>query len=507
MSTEVQRARWSRPLAAIALVAVVGAGLGAYFGIRAVQGAGSASSAGQPPARSGAAMAYDAANASVVLFGGQSRTRSLDDTWTWDGKGWTQAHPATSPPPLDGAQMTYDPVSRDVLLVGLRHFTGSTGPIACSGGSGSVSSGSSGVTTPVVPPVHSLPAITPTPRAAVKVSPACNTAISPSAVTWLWNGSDWSKASAPTPFVFFGSGTLATDPVSHRVVLLERGPFPRPMLGAAQPAIACAVPPGIPATQPTCPLPFNVTPGWSWNGHAWTAMASTVSTSSIDWFGSSIVDDAVSGKLASFSDESIVPTPAPQPCQGCAAGPPVKQSTCCISSESIWNGITWKRIATYRSGPPTPGAVFVGDPATHSDIVLTGDGQTWRWTGVWTRVHPGTTPPIASGVAAAFDTATGQVVVFGGYGTTSRETGLYDQTWTWDGSTWTQRGGSAGPSVTFPVPSPVSVPPSLPCTPVPSPPVQPQTICNATIGGGSGGTGVSTGVSAGATTGSGVVAP
>ena len=93
MSTEVLRARWSRPLAGIALVAVLGAGLGAYFGIRAVQGAGSASSAGQPPARSGAAMAFDAANGSVVLFGGQSRTRSLDDTWTWDGTAWTQAHP------------------------------------------------------------------------------------------------------------------------------------------------------------------------------------------------------------------------------------------------------------------------------------------------------------------------------------------------------------------------------------------------------------------------------
>ena len=66
MSTEVQRARWSRPLAGIALVAVVGAGLGAYFGIRAVQGAGSASSAGQPPARSGAAMALPKGSAAYT---------------------------------------------------------------------------------------------------------------------------------------------------------------------------------------------------------------------------------------------------------------------------------------------------------------------------------------------------------------------------------------------------------------------------------------------------------
>jgi hypothetical protein len=504
----MERASWSRPLAGIALVAVVGAGLGAYFGIRAVQGAGSGSSAGQPPARSGAAMAYDAANGSVVLFGGQSRTRSLDDTWTWDGSAWTQAHPATSPPALDNAQMTYDPVTHDLLLVGSRHYEGlKPGPIACSGGSGSSSAGSSGSGTVIVPPVNPLPAIAPAatakPRLTPSVSPSCGTVVSPSAVTWLWNGSDWSNASASTPFVFYGSEALATDPVSNRVVLLARGPFPEPMLGAAQPAIACPVQRGTPTAQPSCPFPFHVTPGWTWNGHSWKAMASGVSTSSFGWSGSSIVDDAVSGKLASFGSEFIAPTPAPLPCQGCGLGAPVKQSACCTSTESIWTGTAWKQIAMYRNGPATPGVVFVGDPATHSDIVLTGDGQTWRWNGAWTRLHPGTTPPIVSGVASAYDAATGQVVMFGGFGVTSRETGLYDQTWTWDGSNWAQRGGSAGPSVTIPVPSPVSIPPTLPCTPVASPSLEPQTVCNGNTGGGSG----STGGSAGTTTSSGVVAP
>jgi hypothetical protein len=511
MSTEVQRGRWSRPLAGIALVAVIGAGLGAFFGIRAIQRAGSASSAGQPPARTGAAMAYDAANGSVILFGGQSKTRSLDDTWTWDGSGWTQAHPATSPPPLDNAQMTYDPMTHDMLLVGVRHFAGLIpGPIACSSGSGSSSSGSSsGSATLIVPPVNPLPAIAPAPGATANtgrtptLSPACSTVVSPSAVTWLWNGGDWSKASASTPFVFYGSGALATDPVSNRVVLLARGPFPEPMLGAAQPAIACPVQRGAPATQPSCPFPFHVTPGWTWNGHTWKAMASGVSTSSFGWFGSSIVDDAVTGKLASFGGEFIAPTPAPLPCQGCGSRAPVKQSTCCTGTESVWTGTAWKQIATYRNGPATPGVAFVGDPATHSDVVLTGDGQTWRWNGAWTRLHPGTTPLIMSGVASAYDATTGQVVMFGGYGAAAHETGLYDQTWTWDGSDWTQRGGSAGPSVTIPVPSPVSIPPGLPCTPVPSPSVEPQTVCNGKAGGGSG----STGGSAGATTSSGVVAP
>lgn len=37
-----------------------------------------------PPARAGAAMAYDAASGAAVLFGGGGGTTGIfDDTWTW----------------------------------------------------------------------------------------------------------------------------------------------------------------------------------------------------------------------------------------------------------------------------------------------------------------------------------------------------------------------------------------------------------------------------------------
>jgi len=122
MSTELHRAPWSRPLVAIAFVAVVGAGLGAFFGIRAVQGAGSGTASGQPAARIGAAMAYDAASRTVVLFGGQDRSRTLDDTWTWDGTNWTKRHPTKTPPGFGEAtpfpqQMVYDPARKVILFV------------------------------------------------------------------------------------------------------------------------------------------------------------------------------------------------------------------------------------------------------------------------------------------------------------------------------------------------------------------------------------------------------
>ncbi|MGA8633346.1 MAG: hypothetical protein WB805_00650 [Candidatus Dormiibacterota bacterium] len=523
MSTAVDRSRWSRPLVGLASVAVVGAGMGAFFGIRAVQGAGSAPSGGQPPARTEAAMAYDPANGTVVLFGGQSRFNTLHDTWIWNGSGWSQPHPRTAPPPLSGAQMTYDPVSHDVLLIGDPQFE-SVGPIACSAGSGTASSGSVGSNTTVVPPVGAIPADAPLPsptgnagHGTVGTPPICATVVSQGPATWLWNGSDWSKASATPPSIGFGNSALATDPVSGRVVLLPRGPFAVPALGAAEPAIACPIQnPASHPVRPTCPWPFAPIAAWTWNGHQWKTMATSVNTQSFELFNSSIVDDAVSGKLATFSGGNVAqPVPAPLPCTTCLGVPNgLQPSAAATGSEAVWTGTTWRQVITYSGGPAMPGAALVGDPATHSDIALSGNGQTWIWTGVWTRAHPGTTPPLVSAAAAVFDAATGQVVVFGGAGTTSHQAGLYNQTWTWDGSSWTQRGGSAGISVVIPEPSPVSIPPCPPVNPAAKPAqgaqtsaAQPAVACPGGIAGSIGGASGSAGSVTGVTTGSGAVAP
>jgi hypothetical protein len=74
-----------------------------------------------PSARSGPAMAYDAAAKNVVLFGGiDSAGKSLNDTWTWDGKTWTQQFPPVSPTArrFDGHGMAYYAPARKVLIFG-----------------------------------------------------------------------------------------------------------------------------------------------------------------------------------------------------------------------------------------------------------------------------------------------------------------------------------------------------------------------------------------------------
>jgi len=72
-----------------------------------------------PMPRTGYAMAYDATNRKVMLFGGSDTNgTALGDTWTWDGSTWTKQSPAISPPPRSGAMMAYDAANGTIVLFG-----------------------------------------------------------------------------------------------------------------------------------------------------------------------------------------------------------------------------------------------------------------------------------------------------------------------------------------------------------------------------------------------------
>ncbi len=71
-----------------------------------------------PPPRATAAMAFDEKRGVTVLFGGVSTSGLLDDTWTFDGRAWTEQHPAHHPGVRQGASMGYDPKSQRVILFG-----------------------------------------------------------------------------------------------------------------------------------------------------------------------------------------------------------------------------------------------------------------------------------------------------------------------------------------------------------------------------------------------------
>ena len=77
------------------------------------------------PERTYAAMAYDSARDRLVLFGGSG----LNDTWEFDGNGWTNVTPANGNPEGRWRHgMAYDASRRRVVM-----FGGETGPRRGSG--------------------------------------------------------------------------------------------------------------------------------------------------------------------------------------------------------------------------------------------------------------------------------------------------------------------------------------------------------------------------------------
>ncbi len=89
-----------------------------------------------------------------------------------------------------------------------------------------------------------------------------------------------------------------------------------------------------------------------------------------------------------------------------------------------------------------------------SDLVLFGGqdasntalNDTWTWNGTtWTQANPSTSPP-ARGAAAMAENGSNEVVLFGGQSTSGSALG---DTWIWNGTTWTQANPSTSPPARY----------------------------------------------------------
>ena len=111
-------------------------------------------------------------------------------------------------------------------------------------------------------------------------------------------------------------------------------------------------------------------------------------------------------------------------------------------------GYPLARIETSMAYDAATGTVvlFGGRSAKEGQL-----GDTWTWDGTtWTRQHPATSPSARYGASMAYDAATGTVVLFGGIGNgpvTGQE--IFNDTWTWNGTTWTEQHPASSPGARF----------------------------------------------------------
>jgi hypothetical protein len=117
-----------------------------------------------------------------------------------------------------------------------------------------------------------------------------------------------------------------------------------------------------------------------------------------------------------------------------------------------WNGATWT-LASDAGPLARDTASMAYDPSSGQLVLfggIDGDGDdlndTWTWDGTtWSQVddigNPGcttscpTSPPVRDSASMAYDPSSSQLVLFGGE---NDDSGNLNDTWTWDGTTWSQ---------------------------------------------------------------------
>ena len=112
---------------------------------------------------------------------------------------------------------------------------------------------------------------------------------------------------------------------------------------------------------------------------------------------------------------------------------------------------TWLQLSAGGgpSGGAKPGIAY---DAQHGGVVTFVNGNTWTWDGsAWTQQFSTTSPSSRSLTAMAYDGVRHEVVLFGGYNGISN----LSDTWVWDGANWQQRfpahvpGGRNGHALVF----------------------------------------------------------
>lgn len=369
----------------------------------------------QPPARYDAAMAYDPVNHEIVLYGGESDNGFLNDTWTFDGTDWTDRSGAADPPARYGAGMAFDSVSGGAILFGGLGTppVGSTSPYL--GDTWKWSDHQWTQLSPATsPPARWEPAMAENAGGIVLFGGYADTGIprGPStrfSDTWLWNGTTWVQSAATGPGPRYGGAmTNHADAVT--------------LIGGCCNSVG-----GF------------YTDSWSFDGTAWTRQERTDAPSVR--IGAVVVDNTDLHQLILFGgfggDGFLGDTWIGQ------------RGAWTLVNSSLAPAGRFASSLAYDAQHHTA-VLFGGQSGPNSGCSSTPDtlnpnhlcDDTWTFDGqTWVRQIAPMSPPYRSLAAMAFDPDTNQTVLFGGF---SDQNTLSD-TWTWDGTTWTKQSPSKSP--------------------------------------------------------------
>jgi hypothetical protein len=222
--------------------------------------------------------------------------------------------------------------------------------------------------------------------------------------TWTWDGTTWTRQHPAVHPPALTNASMAYDAATSTVVLF--GGYDGERLGQT----------------------------WTWDGTTWTRQQPAARPPAR--FRASMAYDAATGTVVLFGGLGLHGT-----------------ADFALGDTWTWDGTAWTRQHPAASPSPRDAASMAYDTATSTVVLFGGSGrhilheaQTWTWDGTtWTKQTPGTSPPGRIAASMAYDAATGTVVLFGGVGRVPHGNRVLADTWTWDGTTWTQQTPATSP--------------------------------------------------------------
>lgn len=367
------------------------------------------------------AMVYDEARRAMVVFGGAPKFGSaVDETWEFDGSRWALVQPSSRPPARTNARLVYDMGHERVLLFG---GTGPSGILNDTWEYDGVAWRE--INTGARPPAryrHGMAFDAGRQRTVVFGGQGSG----PLRDTWEFDGSDWTQVDTLlTPPHAMSAPIVTYDAARQNIVLV-----------ASEEATSTWIYDGTEWTpRPT----INTVPRWEYGQLAYDS-ARQISV----WFGR---DQTWEYDGDDWTARVTATIPPRRNNSFAFAYDATQQKVVLFGgdyttgfSDTWWyDGVDWQQRMPSTAPPVnvTPAGAW---DTVRGRFVMLGDvngGGTWEFDGrSWISIAPTSSPPGRGHHAMAFDSARRRIVLFAGY--LAYPNTNYDDTWEYDGVTWTQ---------------------------------------------------------------------
>ena len=393
-----------------------------------------------PPGRYDAGMTYDSVRKRVVLFGGFNNANlPVNDTWEWDGVTWTEMHPTTVPAAIAGAQLAYDVGRAKVMLV--------------DSGTTYAWDGTDWTVIGTAPPAWPLTTLLGYDVANDQLL-LCGNKNDHVCHTFVLTGSTWTELATATtrPNSAYG-GRVAYDGKRGKLVLFGghgEGPGSLPVLDTSWEWSGT----NWVVTTPPAPRPSaRADVGLAYDGNQVVLYGGDLGlqiTAGDTWLYSGTAWAQQTPPLGPAARSSGVM--ASNPSGGSLMYGGYNAATSLIETW-LWGPNGWSRLATQNYPVVYRDAAMTFDTKRGRYVLFGGSDGTNKYNDTWEYFAQNwlkrtdalgmpslPAPRISAGLA--FDGERGVTVLFGG----TTGAGTVDDTWTFDGTTWTAQTPSASPS-------------------------------------------------------------